>query len=139
MRIAIPVHNHRVSPVLDTACVLHVYDIPDDDTQPPATCEVRELASESIERWIDSIRATRATSLICGAVSQRAAWLIRQLGIELIPWVVGLEADVIEAFKSNELSSDRFCMPGCRRNRRRGMGRRCGYRNRQNKDGGTNQ
>lgn len=65
--------------------------------------------------------------LICGALSNSLACLIRGAGITLIPWVSGGTDDIIEAYGNGTLSDPKFMMPGCggrrRRFQRAGMGK----------------
>ncbi|MFW6243910.1 MAG: NifB/NifX family molybdenum-iron cluster-binding protein [Desulfovibrionales bacterium] len=53
--------------------------------------------------------------LICGAISSRMLRLLRQSGIEVLPWFKGTLAEVLDAWCASDL--ERLTMPGCRPDR----------------------
>ena len=112
MKLAIPVWNDRISPVMDTARQLSMIELEKD----------REL-SRSMESLNDIILPKRAhfladlgvDVLICGAISRPLAESLIACGVTIIPWIAGDIDEVIEAFISGHLSDPCFLMPGCRR------------------------
>lgn len=120
MRIAIPVWQGRVSPLLDSAERVLVLDF-----------EGKNEVARREETVSDAVLPARAARLgalesdwlICGGVSQTLALLLAARGVHLLPWVTGGVDEVISAFLSGTLEAPRFVMPGCMRSRRR-FGRR---------------
>ena len=119
MKIALPIWEKRLSPVLDSAVKLTVYEV-----------EGREILSKEEHQLIEQFPPARAEQiarlgvnvLICGAVSHSLAAMIQQNGIELIPFLAG-EADLLLAeYLTGNLQPEQFAMPGCRGGMGQGMG-----------------
>jgi predicted Fe-Mo cluster-binding NifX family protein len=125
MRIAIPVVDGRISPLLDVARRLLVVDLADGEER-----SRREVAVEETEL---GLRARRIAGLgcevlVCGALSRPLEALLRQVGMRLVPNSCGTVREVLEALKSGGVPDDSLLLPGCGgpgrgrrfRNRRRG-------------------
>jgi len=122
MRVGIPVHNQRVSPVLDTAGRLQV--IRGISAEQAETVEMIDLPGTSPVEQVDSVRRAGIGVLICGALSREMAWHLARWNIRVIPWIAGPVDAVANAFFQGDLQNEQFAMPGCgRRCRRRGRGR----------------
>ena len=125
MRIAIPVHNERVSPLFDTAQRVLIADIEDgvevERTEHPLTGlpprQRAELLSEG-----------SVSQLICGAISFPMMNLISARGISVAPNIAGYVDEVLRAYTSGTLFSPQFMMPGCWGGRGRGSRHRHGWR-----------
>ncbi len=126
MRIAIPIADDRISPVLDVAQRLLVIDadggIERQRTELP-------IDPKALEARAQRVAEIGADVLICGAISRPLQWLLIAAGVEVIPQTCGQVEEVLEAFLAGRLVGDAFVMPGCcgRRRRFRG-GRRRGRR-----------
>jgi predicted Fe-Mo cluster-binding NifX family protein len=123
MKVAVPVWQGRISPVLDVASKVLLVDIE----------EHRELQRQKdilvpTDPWAraQAIRQMRAEVLICGAVSWPLESALRSAGIQVICNICGPVEAVLTAFRNGRLDENVFLMPGCcgRRRRFRGGGRR---------------
>lgn len=124
VRIAIPTHEGRVSPVCDVARRFVVVETHDN-------CEVAR-ADVVIEPTTLPDRARQMTSLrwevlICGAISRPLEAMLIASGMRVIANTCGPVQDVVAAFFSGEVLRGAFRMPGCGcrvRGRRRHRGGR---------------
>jgi predicted Fe-Mo cluster-binding NifX family protein len=109
LRVAIPVWEGRVSPVLDVAEQLLIVDV-----------EAAEEVSRSHEKVGPQVlpnRASRFSELsidivICGAISQPLAELLRAAGISVYPCIIGDVEDVLRSYLDGQVSDPKFFMPG---------------------------
>ena len=128
MKVAIPIWNGRVSPVMDTARQLVLADIEDGQMQWRKLINVPPLHISNLARFV----AERGVEVvICGAICRQLEAMLAAAGIQTIPWIRGEIDDVISVFARRELPRERFLMPGCgygrrRRGRRRARGGRPG-------------
>ncbi len=109
IRIAIPVFNSRISPVLDACSQICIFD-----------CEQkREVNRQNV--WVEDLslpeRLTILVNLdvrvvICCAVSDVLHKLLKSKNIQVIAGRVGEIEDVLEAFLCNQLDNQCFLMPG---------------------------
>ena len=117
MKIAAPVWNGNVSPVLDTAERFIVFDIEGGNiiSRSELPIEDRRLQEKA------KIIANNARILICGALSNHMASFLSSFGLEVYPWVMGNAEQLVEMLASGNIPGPEFSMPGCR-------GRRYGSR-----------
>lgn len=125
MRIAIPVWNGKVSPVLDTAGMLRIYDFIGGR---PVLRE--ELAVSAGEEDLAEFIAKRSDVIICGAISRHLELQMASLGIVVHPWIMGSIDYLIECYRKGTIKKCEFSMPGCGRNRHGRCSRRknCGLK-----------
>ena len=124
MRVAIPAHSGRISPVFDAAGHLLVIDIHNGEERGRNELVMQEPESLRRARWVAGLGVN---VLICGAISWPLAALLESAGVRVISRKCGPVEEVLRAFMSGGLSEDAFVMPGCRgRQRRKRGGRRCG-------------
>jgi predicted Fe-Mo cluster-binding NifX family protein len=124
VRIAIPTHEGRVSPVCDVARRFVVVETQDN-------CEIART-DVVIEPTALIDRARQMTSLrwevlICGAISCPFEAMLAASGMRVIANTCGPVQDVLTAFLSGEILRGAFRMPGCgcrARGRRRHRGGR---------------
>jgi len=109
MKLAIPVWEGRVSPVLDTARHLLVVGLE----------EGREVGREevAVEEGEPPARAAAFARagvglVICGAVSTELRAALAGHGMDLISWTMGPVEEVIAAYLAGELDDPRYAMPG---------------------------
>lgn len=110
MKIALPIWDQRLSPVLDFAHRLLVVEIEDGavarrwhhlmNPQLPSFSKAAELAKLGVG------------ALICGSVSLDLANMIRPFGIRIIPFLTGTIEDILEGYIHDRLAESRFQMPG---------------------------
>jgi predicted Fe-Mo cluster-binding NifX family protein len=123
LRVAIPVWEGRVSPVLDVAVHLLVVNVDDG----------REVSRyvEKFEPVLLPQRAQRFSELgievvICGAISRALADMLNTAGITIFPCTIGDVEDVLNSYLDAGVPDSRFFMPGydgpSGRRRRHGQG-----------------
>lgn len=122
MKVAIPKWGERVSPVFDVAQRLLVVQVED------GTAIARHehaIPEEGVTRKAMRVADLGVEVLICGAISMPLEQMLLSAGIQVIPQMCGLVEAVLEAFVSGTLrEQQRFLMPGCCGQRRRGRGGR---------------
>ena len=128
MKVAVPVWEGKISPVLDTAGKLLVVDTRGGDIV--SRTEV-PIAGKNLHEKADCIKR-HADVLICGALSRSIELYLTSLGIEVFPWVMGDAERLIEIYASGRIPEPAYVMPGCRRSGQR----RCTFRRRQKKQWG---
>jgi predicted Fe-Mo cluster-binding NifX family protein len=109
MRLAIAVWGSEVSPVFDFAHRILVVQC--DEAHEKARYPY-ELPVESMSSRTERLRELGVNVLVCGAISNPLAKMVRGLGILLIPWKCGLIEEVLLAYFSGTLENPRFSMPG---------------------------
>lgn len=122
-RVAIPIWQGRVSPVLDTAERLWICDLPRQGDGAPQIVEMRPV---DIRQRAQLIRTLGVRTILCGAVSRPMHSLLLAAGVAVRPWLTGVVEEVLAAYAEGGLDADRFRLPGCGR----GRGRGCSVRNR---------
>ena len=130
MKLAIPIWEGRVSNVFDFAHKAVIVEL--SDAKELARSEVA-LSGPGPARVV-RLRQRGVDTLICGAISRVSASWASAGGIRLFPYVTGSVDEVIEAFKNEQLSSERFVLPGGWPGVQRPLrcrpswhGRRCGH------------
>ena len=113
MRIAVPIWNDKVSPVLDAATRLLIVDV--EDKKETSRFEVH-LNERDLLRRCFRIRDMEVDILICGAVSQPLLSMLTASDIDIIPEIAGQTEDILTAYLKGGLFQPRFLMPGCKRN-----------------------
>ena len=125
MRIAIPVHNERVSPLFDTAQRILIADI----MVGKEVERAEHLIAGLLPRQRAKLLSEQSVSqLICGAISLPMMNLVAAQGISVAPNIAGYVDEVLRAYTSGTLFSSQFMMPGCWGRGGRGLRRRRGRR-----------
>lgn len=115
MKVALPVWENRVSPVIDFAHVILIAEIenlgvisrqyqPFDSHLPPFS-QAANLSGLGVE------------ILICGGVSQVLEEMVRSYGIQVISAVSGNVDEVLQAYLKGSLSNGKYRKPGSGRKR----------------------
>ena len=120
MKVAIPIWNGRVSPVMDTACHLLVVEFADGAE---VAREILDIPQLNISYRVSFLVDQGIDVLICGAISHPFEHMLAASGIKPIPWVGGNADEVIAAHAGGALQNDNYRLPGCGRRRRQGKGR----------------
>lgn len=126
VRIGIPHHFGRVSPVLDVAGNLQIYEVEENHAR---RGEERYLNSRDLYLRAKEVSAFGIAAVICGAVSRPLEVALTLMGLRVIAFVRGHIDDVADAFAKGQLQSEAFQMPGCRRRtgrQRKGLRRMAG-------------
>jgi hypothetical protein len=115
MRIALPVWNTMISPVLDTARTLRIISIEgtlvtgrEDNVLPAGCLEKAEAIAE------------QSGILICGAVSCCLEQELVSRRVTVYAWIMGESETIISAYLTGQLHDNRHIMPGCGRWRQGG-------------------
>ena len=123
MRIVLPIHEDRISPVFDVSRRFVIVNV----------ISGKEVTRKEvfIEKMDPITRAKRvvelrANFLICGAISWPLEIVLVSAGIHVISNTCGPWDKVMNAFITGELTEQAFLMPGCRHRRYRNRGRRRG-------------
>ena len=114
MRIAIPIWEDKVSPVLDTASKLLIIEL--EGKKETSRFEIY-LDERTLSRRSFRIQGMEVDILICGAISHQFARMLTALGIEVISEISGRPEEVLKAYLNKDLFKAKFLMPGCKRNR----------------------
>ena len=109
MRIAIPIWDDKISPVLDTASRLLIVDV---EGQNEAGRFEIYLDEQDLSRRCFRIQGMDVNILICGAISHSFARMLIASGIDVIPERSGLAEEVLSAYLQGDLFNSRFLMPG---------------------------
>ncbi len=120
MKLAIAIHEGRVSPVLDVAERLLVITFA--GRAETARCEEAMPAADLAAR-AKRIRELGIDTLICGALSRPLEMLLSTAGVRLLARTCGPIDEILRAFREGRLADAAFTMPGCC-GRGRGGGRR---------------
>jgi len=130
MKIAIPIWNGFVSSVFDFAHRLLLVDI--ENAKVVNQSEV-DLKAESLPQRAGSLKNLGVDVLICGAISRALAEMIAASGVQVLPFVTGRVAEVLQAYITGQLVQPQFALPGFWPGARKGFR---GWRQRQRWRGG---
>jgi predicted Fe-Mo cluster-binding NifX family protein len=109
MKIAIPVWEDKVSPVLDTASRLMVVDLK--EKGPMSRLEIY-LDERDLARRCLRIQDLCVDTLICGAVTRHFSEMLKASGIKLIQGISGQPEAVLNAYLDGTLAHSKYSMPG---------------------------
>lgn len=110
MKIAFAHWDNRIAPVFDTAHQIYVADIESGHV----VREAQEALAEGLPvRKVLRLVELGIGTLVCGAISRSMYELINAYGIQVIPFVAGDLDEVIRCWRSGDLDSCSFNMPGC--------------------------
>ncbi len=114
MRIAVPIWEDRVSPVLDSASRLLVVEV--EEEKESSRFETL-LDVQDMSRRCCRIQGLGVDTLICGALSRPLLRRLMASGIRIIAGISGNLEDVLAAYFGGDLDSREFLMPGFKRQR----------------------
>ena len=119
MTIAIPVWGDRVSPVFDTATTVRVVSVRNGHEVGRRDVP---LSNPLIGARAARLLSLGADVLICGAISNPQALVVRGAGVRVVPWVSGDADEVLAAYLAGRRIEEQFALPGRGRRRRRWRG-----------------
>ncbi len=108
-RIAIPIFQSRISPVLDACNELMIVDLSEAGPVQRAIVSLEKLTPA--ERGITMSRRG-VQKIICAGVSEWMLACLVNRGMHVISGVSGEVEQIIAAYEQNLLDQDRFRMPG---------------------------
>jgi predicted Fe-Mo cluster-binding NifX family protein len=117
VRLAIPQHQGRVSPVFDVAASVLLVDI---ESGQELRREERSLNRPDFPARAAEFLDLGARVLICGAISAPLEAMLISSGVRVIPFLCGPVDEVLVAFRQGRLFKPELRMPGCGRRRRFG-------------------
>jgi hypothetical protein len=112
MRIALPIWEDKITPLLDTASRLLVLNegCGDKSDRFEVSLDGMDLHTRCMR-----IQALEIQILICGAVSRLFSTMLHSFGVQVISGISGGAEDVLRAYRHQGLSDPRFLMPGYKR------------------------
>ena len=113
MRIAIPIWEDWVSPVLDTASRLLIVEV---EAQREASRFETYLDELNLSRRCSRIQGLGIDVMICGAISRPFSARLAATGIHIIPGISGHPEHVLKAYLQGNLYHSKFLMPGIKTN-----------------------
>jgi len=117
MKIAIPIWNGRVSPVMDTASQLLILKIQNGREMSRSVLPIPKMDIIQRARFITNVEIDL---LICGALSRPFENALSHHGLSIYPWIKGDIDEIITAYLKGNLLKNEFNLPGCRGRCRRG-------------------
>jgi predicted Fe-Mo cluster-binding NifX family protein len=109
MKIAIPVWENKVSPVLDTASRLMVVEFKEGG---PSTRFEIYLDERDLSRRCLRIQDLCVDTLICGAVTRHFSEMLKAFGVKIIQGISGQPEAVLQAYLDGTLAHPKYLMPG---------------------------
>ncbi|MBN1574977.1 MAG: NifB/NifX family molybdenum-iron cluster-binding protein [Chitinispirillaceae bacterium] len=109
MRIAVAIDGTRVSTVFDFTEKLVLVEV-----EGGAITGIREIhfPEKIVSLRVARLKNLKVDTLICGAISEPAAMMIRHCGIRLVQGISGEIENVVEAFIKGIIENSRFFLPG---------------------------
>lgn len=119
MCIALATYRNRIASLLESSEKFVIIQSPSYDIKNSKSITI---SNNSPNELLKLLKNNNVKILICGAISGYLRHILEVQNIEVIPWITGNIQSVIQAFRSDNLVSSSFIMPGCRR------GECCRYR-----------
>jgi predicted Fe-Mo cluster-binding NifX family protein len=112
VKAAFTAWGNRIAPVFDVSRQLHLVEV--EAGRIVRETEV-ELKDEMPVQRVLRLAELGIDTLVCGAISRAVLAMVAANGIRVIPFVAGDIDKVMQAWLSDQLESDLYVMPGCRR------------------------
>ena len=127
MKVALPVWQDRVSSVFDFAHKILVVEF-----EKGRETDRQEiiLVEQSCPERAATLKQLGVRVLICGAISRPLAEMINGSGIQVLPFVKGSAEQIMNAYKTGQLSQPQYILPGFWHGARRGFRRCRGWKSR---------
>jgi len=108
MKIAVPVWEDRIAPVLDTADSFIVYDIEHGviDGKRDVYIGLGSLREKAV------VLGSHGDILVCGALSHDMEMFLAAVGMAIEPWLMGAPELVVLMIAAGETPGPSFIMPG---------------------------
>lgn len=134
MKIAIPLWETKISPVLDSARLVRIIDVRGGETVVVDEFALPEHVAEKA-----AAIAAKADEVVCGALSCLMEAELAARGVRVHPWIMGDFENIVRACAEGCVSEMEYTMPGCGHHHRHGQcrkGNSTGMRRRQCREGG---
>ena len=106
MRVAVPIWDRMISPVLDTAQIMCVYQVEENTITESDMFMLPEEVSEKA-MYIKS----HADVLICGALSRLLERELSTQGVKVHPWIMGESYAIASAYAQGKIHEYEYSMP----------------------------
>lgn len=123
MKLALTVWGDRISPLCDSARSLLIVGINQEKTIENSRVQQEISGSASL---ISLLEKHQVDTLICGAISESLSTRMKPLSIQVIPFISGPVATILNAFCREQLHRPKFRMPGFRSGHKKQFRRRLG-------------
>lgn len=110
MKIALPVWDSQISPVLDTAQHIRIYDAGASDGV--SALGDYPLPQEPAKKA--EFIAANSDVLICGALSRQMEHELAVRGVTVHSWIMGNIETVADEYAAGNIRDIEYSMPGCR-------------------------
>jgi len=115
-KVAIPIFQNRISPVLDSCTHILVVDI---DQSSEMERENVFLGDISLMERCSIFNKLGVRVVICGGISETFAKMLKGFNVRLINGIAGDIDAVLSAFMNDHLDKPEFYMPGFKANDKR--------------------
>ncbi|MBN2061807.1 MAG: NifB/NifX family molybdenum-iron cluster-binding protein [Deltaproteobacteria bacterium] len=109
MRLAIPIWENKVSPLLDTASKFLIIEV---DKRKEISRYITPVVKQDLSERCQQLKENGVDILICGALSRKLANMIITSGIIVFPEISGAVDEIIRAYSKGTLLSPKFSLPG---------------------------
>jgi len=123
MKIALSTYKDNLSIAFDFADTLQIFSVENKMAKKENVCLLNNINPTSRAA---EIKKMNAEIVICGCISRCSYEALTQLGIEVVSHVSGSVNEIITAYLNDEISNQKFSMPGFGRGMGKGRGGRCG-------------
>ena len=125
MCVAIAAYRNRIASLFESSEKFVIIHSPSYDIKNSKSIAI---TNNSFNDLLQLLKNNSIKILTCGAICSDNRRILEAHNIEVIPWITGDVQNVIQAFRSSNLISSSFLMPGCgkrhcHRNRRFRHGR----------------
>jgi predicted Fe-Mo cluster-binding NifX family protein len=112
MKIAIPVFENRISPRFDCAPGVRLCEVEGD-----RITGVREISCRGFNdnERISQLKDLEVDTLICGGLPAYLLGILKNIGINVIPWVAGDTGKALKLFLRGRLNSGMVISSGVKR------------------------
>jgi len=132
MKIAVPVWEKQISPVLDTADRMVIYEAEGGAVTPCGEVFLGQSGTAERARIIGDA----ADVLVCAALSQPLETCLAGCGVDIRSWLMGDPRHMVEMVAVGDDPGSEWYMPGCCHRHRSGCGRDGRMRKRHGRCGG---
>jgi len=116
MKIILPLHNARISPVFDWCMRALVIDV--HGGQEVRRTEIDLSVFPGLSR-VNRLVELGAGTVLCGGISLQLEGVMAVKGITVIPWICGNVEEILGEYVKQKLNAMQWRMPGVRRERYR--------------------
>jgi predicted Fe-Mo cluster-binding NifX family protein len=116
-QIAVSVLDKRLAPVFDVSQNVRIFEIEENGTRLIGNLSFKDRDIFSRARMLAE---EKVDLLVCGAISYYSEKILNSSGVDVLPFICGEVDEVVDALARDNLTENRFRMPGCQMRKRRG-------------------